>query len=493
MKTQEDINKSLSDYSVLLTNKFIFIGLSLLSVPFLTRILGKAGYGQLNLFYLVANIAFIAFISWNSASILRFGKEEYVREEKLNKVFWARNILIGAGILIAIPIFLIFKERIDEYLQFNFAYIFIIIFLLVRIGWDYNKYIFQATGKLKISSLIELIPRTFFVLSILILFFLNIKNIIFILVVLIVSQLLTTIISFKWINLGWFFPVRTNKKIIKEILSFSYPLIFSSLAAYVINYVDLLVIKKYFSISDVGVYSLSYNIMRYLHQIIATIIIVTGPILIGLYTEKREDIIKTYIKRLIPQGIFGWSIILVIGIVCLPFFLPIIFGEEFNLSVLPAQILLVGLLINGIACFYSGVITTYKIIKPMVIINIIMSILNFIGDVLLVPRIGIIGAAISSAVSFSLGGVGYMYLGNKRLKLKEIKSTVFLIPVMIAFIGVHYKINLFFSLAGIIFVYFLIISKFKLFSVSDIQLLDKITMPSKLRKVIYKLYFVLGQ
>lgn len=493
MKTQEDINKSLSDYSVLLTNKFILIGLSLLSLPFLTRILGKAGYGQLNLFYLVTNIAFIAFINWNSASILRFGKEEYVREGKLNKVFWARNIFIGVGIVVAIPFFLIFKERIDKYLQFNFAYIFIIVFLLVQIGWNYNSSIFQATSKLKISSLVELIPKIFLVLSILIMFFLNIKNIIFILVVLITSQLLTTIISFKWISLEWFFPVKTNKKIIKEIFSFSYPLIFSSLASYVINYVDLIVIKRYLSVSDVGVYSLSYNIMRYLHQIIATIIIVTGPILIGLYTEEREDIIKTYIKRLIPQGIFAWSIILVIGIVCLPFFLPIIFGEEFNLSVLPAQILLVGLLINGIACFYSGVITTYKIIKPIVIISIIMSALNFIGDVLLVPRIGIIGAAISSTVVFSIGGVGYMYLGNKRLKLKEIKSTVFLIPVMIAFLGVHYKINLFFPLVGIVFVYFLAVTKFKLFSALDTQLLDKITMPFRLRKAIYKLYFILGQ
>ena len=263
------------------------------------------------------------------------------------------------------------------------------------------------------------------------------------------------------------------------------------MAAYVINYVDLIIIRKYFSVSNVGIYSLSYNLMGCFQQITMVVITVAGPILIGLYTEKREDIIKAYLKRLVPQGIFFWSIALVVSIMCLHFLVPVIFGKPFVLSIIPAQILLGGLLINGIACFYSGILTTYKLMKQIVVVNILMAILNLIGDVLLVPVMGIEGAAISSAISFSIGGIGYMYFGNRRLGLKEMKSIIFLVPVAVTLIGMISKVNPFLLVAIVVIIYYFILTKFKLFHSSDIKLLDEINMPSKIRKVIYKTYSIL--
>lgn len=488
MEVKKDIKNIFSDYSILLINKYFLIILLITSSILLTRILGKTGYGQFNLFALVANIAFISLINWTSTSVLRFGKEEYIKEGKLNKVFWARNFIVLGGIIFAIAGFFIFKEKLDGYTQVKSVYKFIIAFLIFRTFLDYLSYVFQATRRLKVYSFIEILSKFFFVVSLLILLIIDKKEINYVLFIYIISQFLTLLILIKWIDFKWFLPVTLDRTLFKEMLSFSYPLIFSALSAYIVNYIDLIFIKKYFLISDVGVYSLSYNIMTYSQQIIMVVITVTGPILIVLYTEKKENIIKDYLSRLMPQGIFLWSIFLVFSIIILPYIIPFIFGEEFKNSILPMQILLCGLAYNGISCFYSGVLTTYKLIKKAVIVNIGMAILNLIGDMILVPLIGIKGAAISSAIIFSLGGIAYMYIGNKRLDIKEYKSLVFLIPVLFTLSTAFYKVNIIFLLLGIGFIYYFILRKFRLFKESDTRLLDYIAMPLFLRKFLYNVY-----
>ena len=492
MKTKKDVGKSLSDYFVLLINRFIFLGFLLLAIPFLTRILGTVGYGQLNLFILVADIAFICIVSWTSVAVFRFGKEEYIKEGRLNEVFWARNIILFFALSVSIFLILFLRREIDKYTQINLSYILVIVFLFTQTILDYNQYILQAVGKLKFSSLIKIISQLIFLILVLGMFFIGVKKVFYILVILVISRLVAMVASFKWISFGWFLPIRTNKNILKKILFFYYPLMFRAISAYIINYVDLMVIKKYLLVSDVGIYSLSYNLMRFFGQTVMVVITVTGPILIGLWTEGRQDIIKTYLKRLTPQGIFFWSIVLTISILLLPFFVPIIFGEEFSPSVMSAQILLVGLVFNGIACFYSGVLTAYKMVKLIAIVNISMAVLNLVGDVLLVPIMGIKGAAISSAISFSLGGIGYMYLGNKKLNIKEVKSIIFFVPTAITFMGMLHNVNLFILCIVNVLIYYFILITLKLFNSSDVELLNHIDMPPKIRKIIYKMYYILG-
>jgi O-antigen/teichoic acid export membrane protein len=485
---KEDIRKIFSDYSVLLINKYIFTIVSFFSTFLLTRILGKNGYGQFSLFYLVANIAFVASIGWTSNAVLRFGKEEFIKEQKLNKVFWARNSIIFIGLAISIASILIFKNRLENYTQIKFIHLFIIIFLIFQTLLDYIGYIFQATGKLKVSAFFEILPKVFFTLFLFMFFLANKKDITQIFIVFIIAQFLTLLLSAKWISFSWFCPVTVDRAFLKEILSFSYPLIFSSLSAYVVNYIDLIFIRKYYLISDVGVYSFAYNMMGYFKQIIMAVITVTGPILIGLVTQDREDVIKSYIHRLIPQGIFFWSIFLIISILFMPYILPVVFGNDFKDSILLVQILLCGLVYNGISCFYSGVLTTFKLIKEAVFINVCMAILNFIGDLLLVPLIGAIGAAISSAVVFSLGGIAYMYIGNRRLGIKENKSLIFIIPVALVLITSLYKLNFIFAVFPAGLFYYLVLSKSKLFKKSDTSLLDKISIPIFFKRTIYGIY-----
>jgi O-antigen/teichoic acid export membrane protein len=493
MKVIEDINRSLTDYSILLTNKFVAIGFSFISAVLLTRILGTDGYGKFNLFYLVANIAFIGLINWTSASVLRFGKEEFIIENRINKVFWTRNIFVASGVILFFIVLSILRHGIEEYTKISCVWRFIAAFIILQVFLDYLNYIFQATSQLKASSFVGVLVKFIFLLSVLFLFYSDRKGIREILFAYILSQFLTVLIFLKWIDFSLFFPIAADWRTFKKILTFSYPLIFSSLSAYVISYIDLVFIKRYLSISDVGTYSLSYNLMNSFQQILMVIITVTTPILIGLYTEGREEIIRDYLRKLTPQGVFLWSTFLTISIGILPFIIPFIFGNTFEASILPMQILLLGLVWNAISCFYSGVLTTYKLIKKMVLMTILMAVINLLGDMLLVPRLGINGAAISSASVFSLGGIAYMRIGNRRLNLREYRALLFLIPVLVTFTGILCKFDLILISIAVVFLYYFILHKFQLFADSDIAFLDHVSMPAYLRRVLHKSYYLLNK
>jgi len=488
MESKKDINKIFSDYTIMLANKHFFIVLAVASSVLLTRTLGQGGFGQFSLFMMVANIIFITFISWSSNSVLRFGKEEFIREGKLNKVFWARNIIIFWVLLISFTTIFILRANICAYLQIKFAYIYVLLYILIFCSLDYISYIFQAVRKLRLYSFIEVLNKFLFLVFLLVFLVLGKSKVPYILCALVVSQLLTFIIFIRYINFDWLFPIVFDKKSLKEIFTFSYPLILSSISAYIINYIDIIVIKKYLLFSDVGIYSLSYNIMNYFHQVIMIVISVTGPILISLLTENKKEIVKLYITRIVPQGIFFWSMFLTLSILAMPYIIPLIFGWGFKGSVTPSLILLLGLVYNGIACFYSGILSSYKLIKEIVIVNIAMALINLAGDFLLVPIIGINGAAISSAVIYSLGACGYMLVGNRILGLKEYKALIFLIPAALILLASIFKFNIVASSLIAAFLYYLFLTRLKIFRVSDLEFLGHIDMPLFVRNALIKTY-----
>jgi O-antigen/teichoic acid export membrane protein len=223
------------------------------------------------------------------------------------------------------------------------------------------------------------------------------------------------------------------------------------------------------------------------------IITVTTPILIGLHIENRRDVLKKYIARFIPQGIFFISILLLLSTLILPFIIPAIFGNDFKNSILPAQILFCGLVYSCVSCFYSGILTTFKLIKRAVAINITMAILNFFGDMILVPIMGINGAAVSTVTVFLIGSFAYMYSSNRFLKLSAYKSLLFFIPATLLLFSLLLRVNVFLSLSAIILIYYLILISSRLFKISDTVLLENISMPRFVRNSIRFIYKILDK
>jgi len=489
-----EVKSSFWNYIALILSKGGVILLAFVSISLIIRILGPENYGRFSLFLMVSQILVIILISWTSGAVIRFGREECVKEKKINKVFWSRILIMIPCFLFGFLMVLVFREQIINYLELPPWIIWLIIgyFLIYSLS-EFLYSIFQATNRLKTLALIEVSEYSVLVLG-LIFSKIFISSTSFILVLVIglylLSKFLINFIFLFKLDFKIFFPVEIEKNVISRILTFSFPLIFSSVAAYVINWVDIAVIKKYLEISQVGFYSLAYKMGTFLQQFGVVLNIVFLPMIIGFLSRKRNDLIILYIKRLAPQIIFFWGIILFFIFILAQLLIPVIFGESFRNSIMPFLILVIGYYFNILSFLYNSILTTFELIKQMVVINIFAMLFNLGLDFLLVPQIGISGAAVATSIVFIFTGVGYFFLANQHLRLKEYKQILILFPILIFFCLNIFFQNIFCLLVGGVILgilMFLIAKYFDLVSQKDKKIFEAVDMPFLLKKGIYKI------
>lgn len=490
LKTKKDIRKLFGDYVFITANNFLSIVISLITVPFITRLFGSSGYGRYNLFFMLFSIIYVGTIAWSSNATVRFGKEEFLNTGKLNTAFWIRNLIVMPFLGIAIILCIIFGDHIDVYTGIKSVHYYLAVYLIISLFMNNLSSVFSATSRLKLVPLINTVPKILLLVSVLVLFYSQNRRLVYLIISMIIADLLVLTVLLNKTRLNWFYPVKLEMDMIKKIFKFSFPLLFITLFTYIINYIDIAFIRTYLSIESVGIYSLSYKIMMHYRKIMSILVVVLTPVIIGLNVERREDLIKFYVQRIIPQLVFCWSLIVVVSIWLFPRIVPVIFSNEFTGSVFPAQVLIISLIWFSLFSLYSGIFIAYKKTNIMMNISVLMTAINIVGDIFLVPRLGIIGAAVTSLISLSLGGVFSMYFGNKLLKLKTAKASLMIIPVLFSFIAFTYaQIWIFFATA---FVYYLILKKGILFKNSDAVVLDHIDMPLKLKGLLKGIYKILS-
>ena len=126
---------------------------------------------------MIPNIVFLIFISWHSASVWRFGKEEVIENDRMNTVFWNRSVFLIVGVILSIMLLLIFNRNIDDYLKIKNSVIFIIPYFILIALVDFCTSIFMGTGRIKSISIIETIPKIVYLVPVMVMFFLDMKDI----------------------------------------------------------------------------------------------------------------------------------------------------------------------------------------------------------------------------------------------------------------------------------------------------------------------------
>jgi len=489
------IKKSFWDYIYILLGSFLIIPLQVISVSLSTRILGASGYGKLSIFLMVSELVFLFSASWTSASVIRYGTWEFNKENKINKVFWARNSILIPSLLFFFIGIIFFRKSISSYIGIEQKAIIwlLLLYIAVIVLVSYIQYIQQSIGQLRLYSfslfLVKLIVVTG--LSVIKVTPVLDKDASSIIIVYILGNLITAVIFTLFIKIKVLLPVEFDKDTAKKIFLFSYPLVFGSVSSYAIGWVDIIFVKKDLMISDVGVYALAYRIMTFVNTISMSLIVLLGPIIVTFLANKRVDLINKYIKRLIPQVGFLSSIFISIIIVVINYFVALIFGIEFADSVLPSSILMLGMAFNFFSSMYSPVIVAYELIKQSVAVNIIMAIINIIGDYLLIPLIGINGAAYTTSFIYSLGAVSYLIIVNRKLKINKWRHLLTIIPAFLTFLLILLTDNhmLIFSILIVIYVlgYFLV-RILRIFKKEDLAMFDKVEMPVIVRKILTRTY-----
>src|SRR4030042_5127803 len=284
------VKASFLDYVSLLSGNLLLIPLGIASVALMTRILGPEGFGYITIFNLVTTFAVMVTTNWTAASLMRFGREEYDQQGKLNRAFWARTIILTPCLIIGFVIIYIGRSFISDYMKMpSWTVWLVMVSIFVITIRTYFDYILQAIHHMKSYAAIQIFftVGSFVGLTMILVGFFSKTYLTVIIVGLITNAILVIFLSFFLIPHRVLSPVKTDRRMLREVFSFSYPMMIGNLAAYVVNWVDVIVIKHYFSMSDVGGYQLAYSMFNLLTGLLSSITILITPILVSFLAAKR--------------------------------------------------------------------------------------------------------------------------------------------------------------------------------------------------------------
>ena len=227
--------------------------------------------------------------------------------------------------------------------------------------------------------------------------------------------------------------------LVKQSLLFSLPLIPHVLSSSIIGQSDRLMINKFLTSADTGIYSFAYNLGLSITVLIYAWNSMWQPKFYKLYKEKNTDEIKAYISLYSKVISFSSIILLIIIIPVVKY----IINPEYIVSIKIIPIIMIA---NALMFNYLVYVNYAFYLRRTVSISIasvFAAIINIIINYLFIPRFGIIIAVISTLVS-SIALILIHYLNAKRISEVEViplKDTLLWFFPLIIVVAVFYYVT----------------------------------------------------
>lgn len=209
------------------------------------------------------------------------------------------------------------------------------------------------------------------------------------------------------------YPKKTNlnnKISIKEIIKKSSPMAISAIAYIMMQGVDIILIGKFLDFNAVAYYSVAVKLTMIISLALSSVNAVNSPTIAKLNTLKDSEGLKQNLKKA-SRLIF---ILTIPAIIILAMFSGLVlglFGEDYILAQNALYILLIGQTVNalcGSVGVYMNMTNRQRILQNLLIIAFFI---NLILNWVLIPKYGMIGAAVATSISMIFWNVaGVVYL-----------------------------------------------------------------------------------
>ena len=167
---------------------------------------------------------------------------------------------------------------------------------------------------------------------------------------------------------------------------------------------------NYFQNKDeLGLYALASKLNQVLWLLPMTIAAVIIP-----FTVTASDELMEKIKTILRLQFNGYILLGILLAITSPILIPLIFSSGFQGTVSPFIILLPGVIIftltTILAAYFAGINRQDINLK----ISFFCFFTILVGDIFLVPKFGIEGAAVASCIGYALSGFASLYVFSKK-------------------------------------------------------------------------------
>ncbi len=434
------IARFLKDSIIYTLSTILSKGLGILLMPMYTKILSPQDFGVFDLFIVFGSIISFTVALEISQAVARFTPSIDSQNLKTSYVSTAFWFTLGMYAIFLITSFMLAEEISYSLLNLNsYTNVFQIAIIYISLtGIFYflqNQLRFEGNSKgYAILSIIFSITNIILTFVFGIIMELGLNGIF--LAMTLSSGISILVASFFIKNL---IKIQFNTNLLKKMLTFSMPLVPSSIAVFFSMYIDRYMLNHFLGLEAVGIYSVAAKFALIMSLAMTGFQMAITP----LIYQKHNDPDTPYNLSRIFRYFTASSLILFLAVS--------IFSEEIiNLLTSPdyheaftlIPFLALAFLLSNMYVFMPGIAIKKKT-HLFVIINIISAASNIILNFLFIPYWGLVGAALATTVSYFLAFLLYTYFSQKYYFVRHKWLSIALaFLVSIAFIMIANLVNL---------------------------------------------------
>ena len=431
---------------------FFLKGMSFITVPIFTRLMQPSDYGQIATFSSWTAILSI-FIGLGTEGAIPLAKIEF-DEKEFNRFNSSVLFLSFLSFVFFFTISIIVKSFLSNFLGFSAFFIpLMVIVSFASYCISYNSSRLVQLKKTNINSLISVCTAVLSTL-VAIIVLKNTSDIDKYIPKICIDSFFTFVVGLTCFIYIWIKGrVCINTKYWKFCLTITIPLIFHSLAGIIFNQSDRIMLKAITSETDVGLYSLAYN----MGLIISIIWISCNRVWSPYYFEYKKNEDNQSIKEKSNNYMIFFTI-MTLGFICLaPEVFNLLAPENYMGSITIIPIIAMAYYFNFIYSFPANYEFYYKKTKVIAVGTVMTAIVNIILNLLLIPSFASFGAALATLFSYMVLFLFHEINVRFVIKAKNYDYSFFfylkgIIPVLIMLLIYYITLNFWYIRWGIAFV-----------------------------------------
>ena len=376
-------------------------------VPLITKFMGSEVYGVWVQFGVTVSLASLV-IGLNLGHCMYRFLPGIKNQEQLGGVFTAiSSIALTISLTIAAGL-VIFRAEVASFLFRDMKYSNVVVYLAFFILLEavFAKYttFLKARRYFREEAFIS-IARPLCVTIVLICVTIKTRSISAIIASYVVVQFLMTLGTFIFVHRNIIKIYQPDFKNIPEYLGFGIPLLPVVLGYWIVNTSDRYLIMFFEGASSVGIYSVAYAVASVPVLAMMPVFTVLLPDLSALYDDGHVEELVTRFNR-VQKYFFAFGIPSIVGISILSKPLIRLFSTpEFVSAYNIMFVVLPGLFLFVVLHLHTQLLNVLKKTRLLSLVWIGMAGLNFLVNIALIPKIGIMGAGISTLLSYLSGAV----------------------------------------------------------------------------------------
>ena len=382
----------------------------------LARRLGAEQYGRLALLLMASQVLLLVAVNWSHVGFVRFGSREFASKGAVTETLWTRlGIVVPAAGLGAITIALA-RQPLAAYLGVPSVGVgLVLVHFVAACALSIIGAVFQARDQMARYGACLFLDKAVMLLLVVALPAMWTGNPLAVLAFYAASSLSVAIWGVSAVGARTLRPAFPPPAAYRHMVVFSAPLLLSSWTGlFGTNWFDIVILKWYVPMSEVGAYSLATQLAGVVQQIAVIFSTLLVPRLSVMVAEGENARIRMLMERLLPYWLLGTSVLFSLVLLGARAGLPLVFGQPYSGAAPVLALLMVASCALALFSACMPLVSAYGSTWVLTGICLVSVAVNVVLDLLLIPRFGINGSAMATVLAYGTSAVLVLAFVQKR-------------------------------------------------------------------------------